>query len=73
MNEITGPQPQSFRRSSEGLRNCISNKIPGDVDAAGREFHFGNHGLRQFTLPPGVGGRAITFFFKIHNPQIPPE
>lgn len=36
----------------------------------------GQSSLRQFALPPGVGGRAITFFLKIHNennPQIPPD
>ena len=28
------PQSTSFRRSREGLRICISNKFPGDTEAA---------------------------------------
>lgn len=33
---IAGPHPQSFRfRSEEGLKICISNKLPGDGPVAG--------------------------------------
>lgn len=32
------PQVTGFSRSSVGWRTCISNKIPGDVDAAGLGF-----------------------------------
>lgn len=46
-------QPQGFCFSDlGGLRNCLSNKFPGDVDAAVPEPHFENH------RPRGRQGRA---------------
>ena len=36
-----------FSKSGAGLRICISNKFPGDTDAAGPETALGGEGQRE--------------------------